>query len=240
MEEQLYDRALKGLMEEHAEEMLPELLPESQLISIENVEINRSNIRADLVYRITYRGKIRILNMELQTGNDSDMTFRMLRYHIELYGRYRIPVISIVMYPFETNIPEPLFEEDSEEVTSLLFKYRALRLWRMDAEECLHKGVISMYTLLPAMKNVTVGMLLQAITVMEQEYSQPHLVSHLIRLRTILRRSKTLSEQDKQIVEARMKSYDSLLDGDVELQKEIQEQVQKKKSKYKKSKYKSK
>jgi hypothetical protein len=63
MEEQLYDRALKGLMEDHAEEMLPELLPESQLISIENVEMNRSNIRADLVYRIIYRGEVRMRNV---------------------------------------------------------------------------------------------------------------------------------------------------------------------------------
>ncbi|GAC1624718.1 MAG: hypothetical protein NVS4B11_20190 [Ktedonobacteraceae bacterium] len=62
----------------------------------------------------------------------------------------------------------------------------------------------------------------------EQLYDRalPHLTRHLLRFRTILRRSKTLSEQDKRTVEAKMKSYDSLLDGDVELQKEIQEVIQ--------------
>jgi flagellar biosynthesis/type III secretory pathway protein FliH len=83
-----------------------------------------------------------------------------------------------------------------------------------------------MYTLLPAMKGVTVSMLFQAIAAMEQRNAHPHLERHLLRLRTILRRSKTLSEQDKQRVEGKLKSYDSLLESDPELQKEIQEKAE--------------
>jgi len=224
--EQLYDRALKALMEDHAAEMLPELLPGAELVSIENTELNRPNLRADLVYLIKYRGEPRILNLELQTERDADMNYRMLLYFAELLGRYRMPIISMVMYPFETNVSKPILEQESGTGTSISFKHEILRLWLEDAEQCLHRGVISMYTLLPAMKGVTVAILVQAITEIELRYPQPHLTRHMLRFRTILRRSKTLSEQDKQRVEARMKSYDSLLDGDVELQKEIQGVIQ--------------
>jgi len=53
---------------------------------------------------------------------------------------------------------------------------------------------------------------------MAQSYTGEHLSRHLRRFRTILRRSKTLSAQDKQIVENRMRSYDSLLESDPEIQ----------------------
>jgi hypothetical protein len=224
--EQLYDRALKALMEDHAAEMLPELLPGAELVSIENTELNRPNLRADLVYFIRYQGEPRILNLELQTGRDNTMNYRMLQYYVELLGRYEMPIISMVMYPFQTSVQEPLLQQESGTGTSLSFQYEILRLWLEDAEQCLRRGVVSMYTLLPAMKGVTVAMLFQAITEIEGRYPQPHLTRHLLRFQTILRRSKTLSQQDKQKVEARMKSYDSLLDGDVELQKEIQELVE--------------
>ena len=80
-----------------------------------------------------------------------------------------------------------------------------------------------MYTLLPAMKSITASMLVQAIVEMEQAYTGEHLRRHLRRFRTILRRSRTLSAQDKQIVEDRMRSYDSLLESDPEFQQRMAE-----------------
>jgi hypothetical protein len=221
-EHQPYDRALKSLMEDHAAEMLPELLPESLLVGEQNTEINRTNIRADLVYLIQYRGTLHILNLELQTNTDSDMPYRMLQYHLELYGKYRLPVISMVMYPFETAIPDPLFEEKSGEETLLAFSYRELRLWTLEAEPYVRKHVVSMYTLLPAMRGANAPMLLQVIEEMEQRYEGRHLGHHLVRLRTILRRSKTMSEQDKSIIEDRLHSYDSLLDEDPDFQEKYE------------------
>lgn len=215
---QPYDSALKSLMEDHAAEMLPEILPESRLISEQNAELARTNLRPDLVYLIEYKSKQRILNLELQTNEDSDMAYRMLLYHVELFGKYRLPVISMVMYPFETNIPEPVFREESGAETLLVFQHQVLRLWTLEAEQYIRRRAVSMYTLLPAMKGANAPMLLQAVEEMEQEYKGLHLARHLVRFRTILRRSKTLSEQDKQIVEERLHMYDSLLDEDPEIQ----------------------
>jgi predicted transposase/invertase (TIGR01784 family) len=79
-EHQPYDHALKSLMGDHATEIIPQLLPEAELVSKENIEIKRELLRADLVYLVQYKGKSHILNLELQTNADSDMAFRMLLY----------------------------------------------------------------------------------------------------------------------------------------------------------------
>ncbi len=218
---QPYDSALKSLMEDHAAEMLPEILPESRLISEQNAEIARTNLRPDLVYLIEYKGKQRILNLELQTSEDPDMTYRMLLYWVELFGKYRLPVISVVLYPFETSIPESVFQEGNESDTLLHYQHQVLRLWTVDAEQYIRRRAVSMYTLLPAMKGALVPMLLQAIKEMEQRYTGLHLARHLVRFRTILRRSTTLSAQDKQIVEDRLHMYDSLLDEDPDIQERV-------------------
>lgn len=215
---QPYDSALKSLVDEHAAEMIPEILPDSLFISELNAEIARTNLRPDLVYQIQRKGKPHILNLELQTDKDSDMAYRMLVYHVELYGKHRLPVISMVIYPFETSIPEPVFREEGADEILLEFEHRVLRLWTLEAAPYLEKRVVSMYTLLPGMKGVTAPMLIQAIGEMKQRYQGEQLSRHLVRFRTILRRSKTLSAQDKQIVEGEMPTYDSLLESDPELQ----------------------
>ncbi len=218
---QPYDSALKSLFEDHAAEMLPEILPESELVSEQNAEIARTNLRPDLVYLIQYRGEPHILNLELQTNLDSDMAYRMLLYHVELFGKYRLPVISMVMYPFETSFSEPTFREVSGQEILLLFQHRVLRLWILEAEQYIRKRVIAMYTMLPAMKGANASLLMRAITEMEQRYTGSHLAHHLVRFQTILQRSTTLSAQDKQIVEDRLRMYDSLVDQNPEIQERV-------------------
>jgi hypothetical protein len=177
-------------------------------------------LKADLVYKIQYRGQPHILNMELQTGTDSDMPLRMLKYHVGLLDKHSKPVISKVIYPFETSIPESPFREVSGDEALLIFHYRVLPLWKMEAEPFIHNRVVCMYTFLPAMKGVTASMLIQAIEEMEQRHKGQVLGSRLIRFRTILRRSKTISAQDKQIVEEKLQTFDSLLNQDPYLQEQ--------------------
>jgi hypothetical protein len=156
--------------------------------------------------------------MELQTDAEKNMAFRMLVYNLELYDKYQLPVISVVLYPFETSIPDPVFQAEGSSKTRIRFDHDVLCLWTIEAEPFVHRHIVSMYTLLPAMRGITASMLLQAIAEMEQHYTGDHLSRHLRRFRTALRRSKTLSIQDKQIVEGKMHSYDSLLESDPEIQ----------------------
>ncbi len=128
----------------------------------------------------------------------------------------------MVMYPFETSLTEPVFREESGSEILLEFHHRVLRLWTLEAVQYIRKRVVSMYTLLPAMKGANASLLLQAIDEMERKYTRTDFVRHLVRFRTILRRSMTLSMQDKQIVEDHMDiTYDSLLDEDPEIQERI-------------------
>src|SRR5258708_13749908 len=223
LEHQPYDHALKSLMGDRAAEIIPQFLPEAELVSAENVEIKREVVRSDLVYRIEYKGKDHILNLEIQTKSDSEMVFRILLYHRELHLEYRMPVISIVLYLFEANVPEPPFRElsgDEEEILTL--HYRVLALWTMDAREYVKKRIIGMYTFLPGMKGANAALLLQAIEDMNQRYPRPLFVRHLRRFKKILQRSGTVSVQDKQIVEAKMhEHYDSFVDEDPEVQERV-------------------
>jgi len=162
-------------MGDEVAEILPKLLPESEYISEQNIEIDRTTLRADLVYNIHYRDKPHILNMELQTGEDKDMPIRMLKYHIGLYEKHRKPVISMVIYPFETGIPESPFQEESAEEILLTFHFRVLPLWKLDAQQFMRDHVVCMYTLLPAMKGANAPMLEQAVEEMKQRYKEPQL-----------------------------------------------------------------
>ena len=205
-------------MGDRAAEIIPQLLPEAELVSEENIEIKRELLRADLVYLVQYKGKAHILNLELQANADSEMAFRMLLYHVELHLHYRLPVISIVLYLFEARVAEPPFREtgaDEEEILTL--HYRVIALWTLDAQEYVQKRIIGMYTFLPGMKGANAPLLLQAIKDLEQRFARPQFIRHLRRFRRILRRSTTVSAQDKQTVEEHMDiHYDSLVDEEAQ------------------------
>ncbi len=70
-----------------------------------------------------------------------------------------------------------------------------------------------MYTLLPAMKNASASLLLEAINELKLRYTQAQFGEHLARFRTILDRSTTLSAQDKRIVKEQIQEYNSLIEG---------------------------
>jgi hypothetical protein len=218
---QPYDSALKSLMGDEVAEILPNLLPEAEYIGEQNIEIDRTTLKADLVYNILYKGQPCLLNMELQTDADGDMPIRMLKYHVGLYDKHRLPVISMVLYPFETSIPEPTFEEKSGDERLLTFYYRVVALWTLDARDYVRRRIICMYTFLPAMMGVSISVLLQAVKEMEQSYTRVQFTRHFTRFKTILHRSRTLSEQDKKEMEEQLYTYDSLLDQDPEIQERI-------------------
>ena len=208
-------------MGDHATEIIPEFLPEARVVSEKNNEIKQENLRADLVYFIHYENELQVLNMELQTDSDSNMPARMLRYHVGLHLDYQLPVISVILYLFETSVPASPYREIGGQRERLTFHYHVIALWELDAKEYIEKRAIYMYTFLPAMKGASVGLLKEAIDGMKQRYTQEQLARHLARFRTILDRSTMLSEADKQLVEDYMEVYDSLLDNDPYIQQRI-------------------
>ena len=208
-------------MGDHAAEVIPELIPEAAVVIEQNNEIKQENLRADLVYFVHYENELQVLNMELQTSSDSDMPARMLRYHVGLHLDYNLPVISVILYLFETSIPTSPYREMGGQKERLTFHYLVIALWTLEAKEYIEKRAIAMYTFLPGMKGANVALLKEAIDGMKQRYTQKQLARHLTRFRTILHRSTMLTEADKQLVEDYMQSYDSLLDSDPYIQQKL-------------------
>jgi hypothetical protein len=101
---QPYDATLKALFREQIAEMLPYLLAGAMLEEELNTDILKPHppLRADKIFKILRYGQPHILHLELETGRNSKMAYRMLSYHALLLEQYEIPVISTIIFPFET------------------------------------------------------------------------------------------------------------------------------------------
>jgi hypothetical protein len=196
-EAQIQDRTLKSLFGDEADQIVPRLLPGSQLLGERNIEIDRSTLKADLVYNMFYRGEPHLLNLELQISADSDMPKRMVRYHCELHTQSGLPVISMILYPFETTVPVPPYIEKSGDRTVMMVDYQVLTVWKWDAREFVRDHVACLYPLLPAMKGVTMPLIREALREMDQHFPEEVLRRHLTRFYHVLYRSTMLTEQEK-------------------------------------------
>ncbi len=208
-----YDCTLKALFGEEAAEILPILLPGTQLLSDHNIEIDRSQMRADLVYNILYTGLPHILNMELQTDEDKKMHLRLLQYHVHLLEKYDKPVLSVVLYPFERHIPIPPYIEMSGDKALLIYHYQAIALYTLEAEKFRREETHCMYSLLPAMHGANPQMLIQTLHDMKQCYPREKLRHHLDRFWKMLQKSITIQPEGKRQVEMEMKmQFDWFID----------------------------
>jgi hypothetical protein len=77
---------------------------------------------------------------------------------------------------------------------------------------------------LPAMQGANAPMLIQALGEMKEHYTRQQFGHHLIRFRRIMQRSKTMSEQDKELVEEELRmhmAYDWFLDDNPDVQERV-------------------
>jgi hypothetical protein len=131
-----------------------------------------------------------------------------------------LPIISVLIYPFETdNIPKPPLEEKSGQEKLLELNYRLVILGELDAASYLQQHALPMYPLLSTMHGVTVPMLIEAIDELKKHYSGQKLSRRLLWFRTLLGRTKRLLPEDKRIVEKEINMFDELLDDDPYLKK---------------------
>jgi hypothetical protein len=208
-----YDCTLKALFGKDAAEILPILLPGTKLLYDHNIEIDRSQLRADLVYNVLYRGIPHILNMELQTDEDKKMHLRLLQYHVHLHEKYDKPVLSVVLYPFERHIPIPPYIERSGDEALLIYKYQTIALYTMEAEKFRREKNYCMYSLLPAMGGANPKMLIQTLHDMKQCYPREKLRHHLDRFWKMLQKSITVQPEGKRQVEKELKmQFDWFID----------------------------
>jgi hypothetical protein len=210
---QPYDSSLKSFLEGLAAQVIPELLAGAEVEEELNGEILKPPLRADRIYRIRYKGAKSILQVELETQANAKIAHRLLEYYGILFRKYGKPIISVVIYPFRTTIPEsPLrIVVGSEEV--LTFHYHVIALWMLDARAYLNRRAISMYALLPTMQGATYDVLKQALDEMKEEHSERRrLAEQVLLFDTFLQRTDTVLLEDKHKIEEYMDMFDSLLE----------------------------
>lgn len=219
---QEYDNTLKVLFGDEAAQILPRLVPGTVVHEEKNIEIDRSQLKADLVYRAKYKRRWHIVNVELQTGADKDMQYRLLQYHVGLHAKYKKPVLSIVLYPFARSVPTPPYRERGGDGELLTWKYRVIALYTIEAEPFVREQAFCMYSMLPAMKGVTVKMLLQVLEEMKQHYTTKEMEQHLTLFWRMLQKSRTLTKEEKeQVGEVIKMEFNWWIDTNPEIKKRI-------------------
>ncbi len=220
--QQQFDSSLKDLIQEEAAEIIPHFLEGAQFIDTLNVEIIRPTMRADGVYLVQYRGRSHVLHLEFETGADNQMAHRLLIYHVTLWRDHRLPVISIIVYPFRTTIAESPLQEMSGTEELLTFHFRVLPLYTRNAQQYVQAHAIAMYPLLATMQDADDTLLLQAIDELVEyyKYSESKLARRLLWLATFMRRADTVLPKHKHKVEERLNMFNDLLEHDPYVQQQ--------------------
>jgi hypothetical protein len=220
-QKQPYDNVLKMVLEGQQAALLPQLLNEDVVFLEElNVEVMNPPLRVDRVYKAQYRGQPHVLHFEFESGPTSRMDVRLLVYHAYFLYKYGLPVISIIVYPFETTMVESPLRESSRHEELLTFHFRRLSLWGLDARKYVKDRVISMYALLPTMQGASLEVLHQAIEEMIQYHKSDDvkLARQLLCFGILMRRANLLPPEDKYQLEERLRMYNSLIDEDPYIQ----------------------
>ena len=216
---QPYDSLLKLLIEGQEQEILPQIWPGVEYVETKDIEVLRSPLRVDRVYIVYYRKQKHILHVEFEISSDGEIVYRLVEYHAYFLRKYKLPVLSIIVYPFLTTVVEsPLTEKSGREVL-LAFRFRTLCLWKLHAETFVRKHIFCMYALLPTMQGASEPLLRQAIDELENVYrdNDRRLAREFLWFGLLLRRAKQIAPDVKSRIEEKLSMWDNLIAEDPKL-----------------------
>lgn len=216
-----YDSSLKDLIEQQAPAILPVLLPGVVYEGTLNVDLIRSAMRGDKVYRVKYQAEEHILHLEFESGADSDMTSRLLAYNSMLYRDHRVPVISMIIYPFRVKMAESPLRIISKLRELLTFHFLTVPLFSLDAERYVREHCVSMYPLLPTMQGANAALLKQAMDELAMLYREDEitLAQQFIWMQLLLARTDTISAEEKSKIQEQLNMYDRLWEDNPRVKK---------------------
>jgi hypothetical protein len=227
--EQPYDSSFKALLDDQTLALLS-LFLEEEVISAHELkesifkrEMVKPALRVDCAYTIRSRkneqGPINneILHMEFETAPTLEIGERMSEYRMLPCRKHKQPIVQVLVCPFETPyLPMPPYRMQREDGELLLeSRYKVVALWKCEVSELLTKGWVELYALLPAMKGATYEVLAQGIKAMRTFYAadEGRLCTHLLWFGTLLARTTTVSQEDKERTRREMNEFESLLDS---------------------------
>jgi hypothetical protein len=219
---QRFDTSFKAWIRAHPSEILPQLLPGVTYVDTLDVEIIRSTMRADKVFKVKYDGEDAILEIEFESGTDGDLPSRLLIYNAVLYQEHKLPIITIVVYPFRVTLAESPLQVTIGDNTILAFHFHMLPLFQLNAEQFVRDHVVCMYPLLPTMQGVHHEMIKQVTDELVALYREDEvtLADQLIWMSLLLERTDTIPLQEKSEIERQLHMYDALWEESPRIQQE--------------------
>jgi hypothetical protein len=187
-------------------------------------DVVKPALRVDCLYEMVSRksdnGLIRkyVGHLEIETAPAADISRRMLEYRSVLHRKHACPIRQVLVCPFEASyLPTAPYRMEHEEDAELLLesRYRVVALWKEAASQLLEAGRVELYALLPAMKGATPEVLAQGLRAMKAFYAsdESRLGMHWLWFGTLLDRTTTVSQQDKERTRIEMSESESLLDS---------------------------
>jgi len=221
-----FDNLVKALFGKDGAQIVPELIEGAEVTSAENVELDRSKLKADLIYRGPYglyKRQDAVYDFEIQTGPDSNLIYRLLLYLAALYEHYRCLIVCVIIYLFRCSVVKSphIMQCDEDGEAILTVKFRVICLWEMDPEPIVAKHLLPFYIFLPAMNDPSVDLLKQALKEMAHHYNRAELGYRFTWFSYMLRRTDMVSDQDKEIIEGVIKmlyGYEEIIQDDPVIQ----------------------
>ena len=221
------DNVFKRLIENQYETVIPLLFPQLCPTRIRErpIEILLPPRRMDRVFLMdTPLGRI-VLDLEIEASAKKtrfSISRRMLIYHACLLDEYNsrdegIPVLTMVLYPFEVPPGQPRLVETYGDEELLRFPYRELPLRSLDARTFIQAHAVPMYALLPAMSGGdSAELLCSAFDEMVNYYAEEEDLLHdeLLCFLVLLNRAGQLEGEELEKVKQRIYKYDPILEED--------------------------
>ncbi|HCJ32798.1 MAG TPA: hypothetical protein DHV65_00640 [Ktedonobacter sp.] len=103
----------------------------------------------------------------------------------------------------------------------MTFHFQVLPLWTLHAEQYVRDHAVSIYALLPTMQGVTDDLLLQAMKELTEYYQDNEIMvaRQFVWMGIMVRRSDTITREDKARIQKELRMYDKLWDEDPEIQR---------------------
>jgi hypothetical protein len=218
---QRYDTSFKDWISQQAQDILPLLVPGVKYEQTLTVEVSRSMMRADKVFKVQYHGKEYILHVEFETGEDGQLPSRLLVYNAALYHEHQLPVMTMVIYPFDVKMAvSPLVIPNGEQ-DILIFHFETLPLFTMNAQTYVEQHRACMYPLLPTMLGLHADLVTQVLNELSELYRDDEvtLAQQFVWMKLLLERTDTIPPLEKGKIQERVAMFDKLWEESPTVQK---------------------
>lgn len=173
-------------------------------------------MRADRVFQVKLEGEHYVLDIEFESGENKKIALRLLTYHAVLQQTHELPVLSVVVYPFEVEMAQSPLHTKRGKRDNITFHFDTVPLWKMQAHEYVYEHVTAMYALLPTMQGADEDLLMHAIEELGQVYrdNAAKLAYQLVWMGILLGRSSTVPLEVKGTVQRRINMFEQLWEED--------------------------